>query len=81
MNTQLLSTIEPKIAPPAREAVGPTPLLNRAQLKNWLGVSEWWVTRFTAREVDPLPWIGTAKIRRISEADVLDWLRRNNGAK
>lgn len=81
MNAQPLSTIEPANAPPACTPDGPTPLMDRGQLKKWLGVSEWWVTRYTAREVDPLPWIGTAKIRRISEADALDWLRRNNGAK
>lgn len=57
----------------------PTPLMDREQFKTWLGVSEWWVIQYTRREVDPLPWIGTARVRRIWEPDAIEWLRRNDG--
>ena len=73
MTAQPQSTIEPP-------AQAPSPsLMDREQFKEWLGVSEWWVIRYTSRTEDPLPWIGTARARRIYEPDAIAWLRRNNG--
>lgn len=76
MNTPPESTIALNDAPPTTLE----PLLDRAALKAYLKVSEWWVTRWTAYEPDPLPWIGTAKIRRMRLGPLFAWMERNKDA-
>jgi hypothetical protein len=75
----MTATSESAPAPPAeRPSSAP---MDRRQFMEWLGVSNWWVTKYTVRKEDPLPWIGTAKAQRILESDAIEWLRRNKGAK
>jgi len=65
---------------PESPVAGVEPLLTWDQLKTWMGVSDWYLKEYGSREEDPLPLIGTARVKRALPSEVIAWMRRNNGS-
>lgn len=41
--------------------------------------SRWWIDKYSRRQEDPLPWIGTQRMRRMRKSALIAWLERNAG--
>jgi len=66
----------PAITSPA-ETASLDPLLTPDQVQEYMGVSRWWIDKYSRRANDPLPWIGTPRVRRMRHSTLLAWLARN----
>lgn len=55
-------------------------LMTPDQVMEWLGVSRWWIDKYSTRAQDPLPWIGTKRIRRMQPSALITWMARNQDA-
>ena len=79
--TQIPATTVPMELPPI---AADEELLDVAGVRAFLGtpdkpISRWWIDKYSTREVDPLPWIGTKRMRRMRKSALILWLERNAG--
>lgn len=56
-------------------------LLDVAGVRAFVGgvkpVSIWWIDKYSKRPEDPLPWIGTKRLRRMRKSALIAWMERN----
>lgn len=56
-------------------------LLDVAGVRAFVGgakpVSGWWIDKYSRRKEDPLPWIGTKRLRRMRKIALIAWMERN----